>query len=351
MRKLAFFSALCFFLSAVEYAIPKPVPFFRIGFANLPIMISFLCMTKKESTALIFLKVLLQGIISGTLFSYIFLFSLAGSVAAGFIMMAMFHLFYEKKLVSWLGISMAGGLANNLAQLGVAYIFLFGENTRFVAPVLLAISFVASIAMGLFANAFVEKSKWLSILKNKNWAEEKSAEKNPAVAENNPAATEEKKSSGKLQTFILVFSLSMFILLFFSKSIFVVSAIFLVSVTACLKKNKKVKLLPSVAIILSVTFFSILVPHGKILAEIWKLKITDGAILSGLERSLKLCSCVFLSKLIANKNMKLPSKAGLFMSLVFEYFEKLSEKDGDKKITFSNIISVLDQKLEKACGC
>ncbi|MDO4507705.1 MAG: Gx transporter family protein, partial [Spirochaetales bacterium] len=57
---------------------PKPVPFFRLGLANLPIMLSFLCMTKKESTALIFLKVLLQGIISGTLFSYIFLFSLAG---------------------------------------------------------------------------------------------------------------------------------------------------------------------------------------------------------------------------------------------------------------------------------
>ncbi|WP_407399764.1 Gx transporter family protein [Treponema sp.] len=344
MRKLAFFSALCFFLSAVEYAIPKPVPFFRLGLANLPIMLSFLCMTKKESTALIFLKVLLQGIISGTLFSYIFLFSLAGSVASGFIMMAIFHLFYEKKLVSWLGISMAGGLANNLAQLGVAYIFLFGENTRFVAPVLLAISFVASIAMGLFANAFVEKSKWLADLKNKNWTEEKNAEKKSAAAE-------EKKSSSKFQALILVFSLLMFILLFFSKSIYVVTSIFLLSIVACLAKNKKVKVLPSLAIILSVTFFSILVPHGKILVEIWKLKITDGAILSGLERSIKLCSCVFLSKLIVNRNMKLPSKAGLFMSMLFEYFEKLSEKDTDKKITFSNFVSILDEKLEKAFSC
>ncbi|MCQ2240963.1 Gx transporter family protein [Treponema sp.] len=344
MRKLAFFSALCFFLSAVEYAIPKPVPFFRLGLANLPIMISFLCMTRKESTALIFLKVLLQGIISGTLFSYIFLFSLAGSLASGFVMMAIFHLFYERKLVSWLGISMAGGLANNLAQLGVAFIFLFGENTKFVAPVLLAISFVASIAMGLFANVFVEKSKWLADLKNVSWAEEKNAEKKSAAAE-------EIKSSSKFQSLILVFSLLMFILLFFSKSIYVVTSIFLLSIVACLAKNKKVKFLPSLAIILSVTFFSILVPHGKILVEIWKLKITDGAILSGLERSIKLCSCVFLSKLIVNRNMKLPSKAGLFMSMLFEYFEKLSEKDTDKKITFSNFVSILDEKLEKAFSC
>lgn len=344
MRKLAFFSALCFFLSAVEYAIPKPVPFFRIGLANLPIMISFLCMSRKESTALIFLKVLLQAIISGTLFSYVFLFSLTGSVASGFVMMAIFHLFYGRKLVSWLGISMAGGLANNLAQLGVACIFLFGENTKFVAPALLAISFVASIAMGLFANVFVEKSKWLADLKNKNWTEVKSSGKKSAAAE-------EKKSSSKFQFLVLAFSLSMFILLFFSKSIYAVSGIFLLAVIACFMKNKRVNPLPSLALILSVTFFSILVPHGKILAEIWKLKITDGAIFSGLERSIKLCSCVFLSKLIADKNMKLPSRAGLFMSLVFEYFEKLSENIGNKKITFSNFVSLLDEKLEKAFKC
>ncbi len=236
---------------------------------------------------------------------------------------------------------MAGGLANNLAQLGIACIFLFGENTKFVAPVLLAISFVASIAMGLFANVFVEKSKWLADLKNRNWTEVKSAGKKSAAAE-------EKKSSSKFQFLVLAFSLSMFILLFFSKSIYAVSGIFLLAVIACFIKNKRVNLLPSLALILSVTFFSILVPHGKILAEIWKLKITDGAIFSGLERSIKLCSCVFLSKLIANKNMKLPSKAGIFMSFVFEYFEKLSEKDTDKKITFSNFVSLLDEKLEKA---
>ena len=165
------------------------------------------------------------------------------------------------------------------------------------------------------------------------------------------AAAEEKKSSSKFQFLVLTFSLSMFILLFFSKSIYAVSGIFLLAVIACFIKNKRVNLLPSLALILSVTFFSILVPHGKILAEIWKLKITDGAIFSGLERSIKLCSCVFLSKIIADKNMKLPSRAGLFMSLVFEYFEKLSENIGNKKITFSNFVSLLDEKLEKAFEC
>ncbi|MBQ0040204.1 MAG: Gx transporter family protein [Treponema sp.] len=321
MRKLAFFSALCFFLSAVEYAIPKPVPFFRLGLANLPIMISFLCMTKKESTALIFLKVLLQGIISGTLFSYIFLFSLAGSVASGFVMMAIFHLFYEKKLISWLGISMAGGLANNLAQLAVAYAFLFEGNTKFIAPVLLAISFVASIAMGIFTQSFVAGSQWL-----KNISDEVMTVPDPDLAIQD---SNQKNSKPFIVKFFCV--LVLMVVLFFSDNVLITYGITFAALACSLLTKKKVRILPSLMIIVSVTFFSLLVPHGRIIVEFWKLKITEGALMSGLVRSGRLCGAVFLSKLAVSRDLKLPSRAGAFMSLVFYYFEKLSLQ----KIKFS----------------
>ena len=42
---------------------------------------------------------------------------------------------------------------------------------------------------------------------------------------------------------------------------------------------------------------------------------------------------------------------GLKPEKVFEYFEKLSENIGNKKITFSNFVSLLDEKLEKAFEC
>ena len=86
-NKIAFFSALCFFLSAVEYAVPKPLPFFKIGFANLPILISLPVLKKQETLMLVLLKIFLQAIITGTLFSYVFIFSFAGSVASGISMM------------------------------------------------------------------------------------------------------------------------------------------------------------------------------------------------------------------------------------------------------------------------
>jgi len=47
----ALLAAFCFFLSTIEYMLPKPMPFMRLGIANLPIFwqwifclsIGFLC--------------------------------------------------------------------------------------------------------------------------------------------------------------------------------------------------------------------------------------------------------------------------------------------------------------------
>ncbi|MEN6364589.1 MAG: Gx transporter family protein, partial [Rectinema sp.] len=36
----ALLGAFCFFLSAVEYMLPKPMPFMRLGIANLPILLA-----------------------------------------------------------------------------------------------------------------------------------------------------------------------------------------------------------------------------------------------------------------------------------------------------------------------
>ena len=37
---VSFLGALCMFLSAIEYIIPKPIPFLRVGIANLPMLFS-----------------------------------------------------------------------------------------------------------------------------------------------------------------------------------------------------------------------------------------------------------------------------------------------------------------------
>ena len=70
---VAFLSALCLFLSLVEYIIPKPFPFIRTGIANLPVLIAVCTLKSRMVFLLILIKVLGQSLIQGTLLSYIFI--------------------------------------------------------------------------------------------------------------------------------------------------------------------------------------------------------------------------------------------------------------------------------------
>ena len=165
-RLISFLAALCLFLSAIEYAIPKPLPFLRLGLANLPILISLYLLTPKETLFLSILKILGQGFISGTFFSYIFVFSAGGSLASSITMIAIFYLFKKGTYISNIGLSLAGALANNAVQLLLSYFILFGENTKYIAPILLISACITGCALGIFTNLFVTKSIWFQKVKN-----------------------------------------------------------------------------------------------------------------------------------------------------------------------------------------
>jgi len=157
-RLLPFLAALCLFLAAVEYAIPKPLPFLRLGLANMPVIIGLFLLPTRDMYKLILLKIIGQALITGTLISYIFLFSAAGSLASGLAMMGVHHLFKER--ISCIGLSLAGAAANNIAQLVVARLILFGSATRYIAPILLISGAVTGLLLGIFVQLFIQKSKW-----------------------------------------------------------------------------------------------------------------------------------------------------------------------------------------------
>lgn len=155
---LPFLAALCLFLAAVEYAIPKPLPFLRLGLANLPVIVALFVLPTRDIYKLILLKIIGQALITGTMFSYIFLFSAAGSLASGLTMLGV-HL-WLKKHVSCIGLSLAGAAANNIAQLIVARLILFGSATKYIAPILLISGAVTGLILGIFTQMFIERSKW-----------------------------------------------------------------------------------------------------------------------------------------------------------------------------------------------
>ena len=155
---VALLGACAVFLALIEHMIPKPLPFLRIGLANLPVLIALSVLRPRKLLLVVALKVLGQGLISGTLFSYVFLFSAAGSVSSALVMLAVSRL--PDRAVSLVGISIAGGLASTAAQLALALLMVFGRGALFIAPVFLAVSLVTATALGLIARAFCARSRW-----------------------------------------------------------------------------------------------------------------------------------------------------------------------------------------------
>jgi heptaprenyl diphosphate synthase len=154
----ALLGAFCFFLSALEYMVPKPLPFMRLGIANLPILIAVDLLPLPWYLALALVKVIGMSIISGSLFSYVALFSLAGTLTAALVMRGARKAMGQR--VSAVGVSILGALSSNALQVAVAGLVAFGDAARLVAPPFLATGLVTGTLLGLFAESFMKKSLW-----------------------------------------------------------------------------------------------------------------------------------------------------------------------------------------------
>jgi heptaprenyl diphosphate synthase len=159
---IALLAALALMLSSIEYIIPKPVPFLRLGLANLPVLISLSLLAPRRVFLLVLLKVTGQALIQGSFLSIALLFSAAGSFASAAVMLAVRRLCGRR--VSLIGISILGALASNSVQLLLARLLVFGSYAWLIAPLFLFLGLGSSTLLGLVAETYLQRSRWLSSL-------------------------------------------------------------------------------------------------------------------------------------------------------------------------------------------
>ena len=164
---IAVLGASALFLSSLEYMVPKPVPFIRIGLANLPILLSLSILPVPSVLLLVFIKVVGQGLIHGTLFSYVFLLSLSGSLSSALIMLCI-HRLFSRRIVSLLGVSIAGATVSNAAQIVLSRYLFFGPGAWIIAPPILGIGIVSAILLGITAESFISQSSWYQQKRGEN---------------------------------------------------------------------------------------------------------------------------------------------------------------------------------------
>ncbi len=221
--------------------------------------------------------------------------------------------------MSFVGISLAGSLGNNLAQIGLSYAMIFKESTGYIAPVLLISGLISSLVLGIFTEMFSENSVWFSKMIDKEdfvFAD--------GIDETGSADTQNQITRRKRN----------------AKSVFK-------------------QLARDLILILSIVIFSLLVPSGKVLYKIGGFAITQNALFLGLKRALILVLSVEISRLVIPNKIVLKGKLGNFINMIFIYFKKLSEFEfagkreltgGKREVGESDVFAATANRLDKSAS-
>ncbi|NCN05920.1 MAG: hypothetical protein GW949_09840 [Spirochaetales bacterium] len=362
---VAFLGGLSLFLSTLEYLFPKPVPFFRLGLANLPILLSLGILHPREIVVLGFLKVLGQGLVNGTLASYVFLFSLGGTAASVVAMYGYYRLFPH--WTSYLGISLIGALASNLVQVWLSLGFIFGASAWVIVPYFLGMGGATGIVMGFFAQIFVKNSRWFSFLTDEFPVLQpglpgKSIPRSPSTFDNLPvtqaiheetSSTRKPKSKRQLRkqwimghgnpTYLFILGLGALVLFALQSRLEyrVLQVILLYLVAEA--TGKHIRLGYFLILFLSVTIFHLLQPTGQVLFQLGPFPITQGALAQGAFRALTLIGFVFGSLAFVQPHLQLPGWTGQMIGDIFRYYEGLNHFRGHLK--GKGFIQTLDRLL------
>lgn len=110
-------------------------------------------------------------------------------------------------------------------------------------------------------------------------------------------------------------------------------------------KSKKIRLFPSLMLVIFILFFELIKPTGKVLLAIRDFSITSGALLLGLRKSGILVGMIFLSKFIVGFDIRFSGRTGEFLKEVFHYFDLLTATK--LKLNPKNFIEKIDERLNE----
>jgi len=375
---LAMLGAFCLFLSAVEYMIPKPLPFMRIGLANLPLLLALDVSSPRRFFILVCIKVFGQALITGTLFSYIFLFSLTGTFFSAMLMLFL-RRFLGSKLISFIGIGTAGAIVSNISQLALAHVFIFRENVRYITPPFLAAGLVTGIILGVFCEAFTRKSKWYKrqafdssaadseikrfnqeALEPVDLCSEVSIHKSEINNKNHETEMNNINHETGFNNTMLTGRREFYENNFSAKALFLCGLLMIPAlvfnpdtVSRCFQfvffiflvwlSGKKINIFITILVTVFIIAFNLIIPYGKVLFSVGAFKITSGALEAGIHRAVTLQALVMLSKAAVRKDLKLPGTLGFLLGESMRIFSFLTERK--LRITRKNLMTEIDAMM------
>ncbi|TXT42531.1 MAG: putative heptaprenyl diphosphate synthase component I [Spirochaetes bacterium] len=290
----ALLGAFCLFLSAVEYMLPKPMPFMRLGIANLPILLAVDILPFSWFLVLVLVKVVGMSVISGSLFSFIALFSLIGTLTAALVMWAARKA--AGRHISQIGVSILGALTSNAAQILIARYLVFGQAAWLIAPLFLVMGLATGTGLGIFAEHFAFRSRWYTMALGRP-CRAPEADGKPFMKKTEVPLAKKAGAEARIrrrQRFEAYFSpwtaalggSALALIFLFERSLAVKSALFVFFIIAVLFAGKKFSFLAMLAISSGIVLANLLVPSGRVLARLGPLVVTELALTEGIIKAL-----------------------------------------------------------------
>ncbi|MDR1420701.1 MAG: Gx transporter family protein [Treponema sp.] len=342
----ALLGGLCLFLSVVEYLVPKPLPFMRIGLANLPLLLALDLFSPGRFALLVLVKILGQGIVSGTLFSYVFLFSLAGTAASALVMYGLRRA--AGKRSGFAGLGAAGAFASNAVQLILARYVVFGSSVRYLVPPFLASGAVSGFALGLFCGYFTARSTWYGRLRSPR-APENAAPPSPSceARRDGKSSSRERRRERWDRLFppgeLFAAGLAAMCFFLFNPSTASRAVQFFFFMFLAFLSGKKINPLVTVFVMAGIVFFNLLAPYGRVIAEWGVFRVTEGALFAGLRRAFTLEGLLMLSGACIRPGLRFPGGAGVLLAESFGVLGRLRERKFS--IRPGHIVEGLDKAL------
>jgi heptaprenyl diphosphate synthase len=144
---LALWTGVASILFTVEETVGSPIPFFRLGLANVIPLALLVRAGAGEALTVAVLRVIVAGFLTGSLFQPSFVFSAAGGV---FSMIAMTLAFKSApRLFGLAGLSILGAFVKNAAQIAVASLLYVADlDVWSVLPLFFFVSIGAGTLVG-----------------------------------------------------------------------------------------------------------------------------------------------------------------------------------------------------------
>lgn len=351
-NQIARLAALTLIFSYAELLIPRVLPFFRLGLGNVALLMGLVAgLTFPTFMLLSVVKAVTANLMAGTLFSPFFLVSFAQSLVSALVMFGLYRAGRpgvsqknrRRSLLSLYGISVCGAAASAVVQIALTSLYLGQGTWSLLGPMLLfnlvsgfITAWIAEILGDyngggevIYSNKsekIVHRTIFSDLHDNKSLVRT-SLLATPSSGGHPRNAPGDIPGSGPLPRIRNLFCLAILLAaaasVFFIKNTAILCVFLVLSFLAQKISGRKIQLLPHISLWLFVLVTSVLIPNGRVLFTIAGFSITGGALLTGLQKALRLSIVSALSQTAAA--IKLTSNPDSLIVLTLGYYSRMLE--------------------------